>query len=190
MRQWPSSTRSSRSTSECDLRITMDQALILLALAGIAAVDVAISISIQRTISNAEKTYHLQRKMNEHMSDLKEMSKRKASQQEMMAKQNEMMKVSMENTKHQMRAMPVLFVVSIAFYFFILPSIFPSGHGTLNLLVTSITYGTFQDSIYFIVFTLVISLTVQFLLRKRDEKVYGQKYRELKEAESGGTNVK
>jgi uncharacterized membrane protein (DUF106 family) len=168
----------------------MDQAFILLSLAGIAVLDVAISISIQRTVSNAEKTYHLQKKLNEHMSDLKEMSKRNASQQELAAKQSEMMKVSMENTKHQMRSMPVLLVVSVAFYFFILPSIFPAGHGTLNLFVTTITYGTFQDSIYFIVFTLVISLTVQFLLRRRDERVYGKKYRELKEAESGNSVVK
>lgn len=167
--------------------MALSQPIILLSLAGIAAVDVAITITIQRTISNAEKTYHLQRKLNKHMKDLQDMSKNKASQEELLAKQNEVMKVSMENTKHQLRAMPILFVVSVAFYFFILPFLFPGGTATLNLLVTSIKYTTFQDSIYFIVFTLVLSLTTQMLLRKRDEKKYGQKYKELEEAEAAAS---
>ncbi len=163
----------------------VSQDIILITLLGIAAVDVAISILIQRTISNAEKTYHLQRKLNDHMSDLKEMTKRNASQQEMLAKQNEMMKVSMESTKHQMKSMPVLLVVSIAFYFFILPAIFPSGQYTYNLLVTQVKYTGFQDNIYFIIFTIAISLSVQFILRKRDAKVFGKKYEDMKAAETG-----
>ena len=162
----------------------VSQEIILPSLLGMAVIDVAITILIQRTVSNAEKTYHLQRKLNEHMGDLKEMTKRNASKEELSAKQSEMMKVSMESTKHQMRSMPILFVVSIAFYFFILPALFPSGQYTYNLLVTQIKYTGFQDNIYFIVFTLAISLTVQFLLRKRDAKVFGKKYEEMKAAES------
>jgi uncharacterized membrane protein (DUF106 family) len=167
----------------------ISQAIILLSLAGIAALDVAISIFIQRTISNAEKTYHLQRKLNDHMAGLKEMTKNNASQQELLAKQNEMMKVSMESTKHQMKSMPILLVVSVAFYFFILPSIFPSGQYTYNLLVTQVKYTGFQDNIYFIVFTIAISLTVQFLLRKRDARVFGKKYDEMKAAEAQSTGM-
>lgn len=154
-------------------------------MAAIAAIDVAISIFIQRKISDAEKTYHLQRKLNVHMKDLQEMSKRNASKEEITAKQNELSKASMESMMHSMKSMPILFVISVAFYFFLLPSLFPAGQlYTLNLLVTKITYQGFQDNIYFIVFTIVISLAVQFILRRRDEKVFGQKYRELEAAES------
>ncbi|MEM3839226.1 MAG: hypothetical protein QXF01_01465 [Candidatus Micrarchaeaceae archaeon] len=160
----------------------MDQTLIMLALVALSALDVAISIAIQRTISNAEKLYHLQRRLNEHMKDFKEMQKRKASQAEMLAKQNEMMKISMETTKHQMRAMPILFVVSLAFYFFILPSIFPAGQHTLNLLVTTVKYNGFQDSLFFIVVTFFISLLVQSVLRRRDERVFGKKYEAMRQA--------
>ncbi len=157
--------------------------LVIPELAAIAVVDVAITILIQRTISDAEKMYHLQRKLNTHMKDLQEMSKRNASQTEMAAKQNEMTKASMESMMNQMKAMPILFLVSVSFYFFLLPYLFPAGQQyTLNLIVTQIKYNGFQDNIYFIIFTVVISLAVQFALRKRDERVFGQKYRDIEAA--------
>ncbi len=158
--------------------------LIIPELAAIAAVDVAISLSIQRKISSAEKTYRLQKKLNAHMADLKEMTKAHASTEEMMAKQKEVSAVAMENTKHQMRSMPILLVISVAFYFFLLPHLFPSGTRTMDLLVTTITYTGFTDSIYFIIFTVAISFSTQMVLRKVDEKSFGKKYAEQEAAEA------
>ncbi len=246
--------------------------LILVYLAAIAAIDVALAITIQRKVSDAEKAYVLQSKTKKHMSDLQEMMKNKASKEALSAKQQELNKSLSDHTMHQMRSMPILLVLSVAFYFFILPSIFPlpllsvspanplpnqsvsiaahapagtndtvgvwlsggsygsgnivstgratdlftgtfpqgnysakaydlnstaystvialssGAHSTptapvnsttspvYNLLVYKVHYNSFQDSIYFIIFTVVISLSIQMILGKRDKKKFEAKY--------------
>ncbi len=153
----------------------MDLTLVYLAV--IAAIDVALSITIQRRVSNVEKTYLLQSKTKKHMSDLQEMMKRKAGKEELSAKQQELNKALSDHTMHQMRSMPILLVISVAVYFLILPSIFPSGTvNTVNLLVTQISYGGFKDSIYFIIFTVAMSLSVQLILGRLDKKRFDSKY--------------
>ncbi len=239
--------------------------LIYIELILISIVDIAVSILVQRRIANVEKTYHLQAKMKKHMDDIKQLTESKAPQDHINAKQKELSATMSESMKHQMRATPVLFVISLLLYFFILPNLFPvpmltasptnpapnqtvtltasapagtnntvgvwlsggkygSGNvvsegtatdtfaGTLpqgnysakaydlnsdaysdaiairsgmqangsmqinattkpvyNLFVYKIHYNTFQNSLFFILVTFVLSLTVQMMLGKRDK---------------------
>jgi uncharacterized membrane protein (DUF106 family) len=149
--------------------------LIIPELLAISLIDVIISISVQRTIIKAEKTFKLQEDLKRIQAELKELMDRKAGAEDLAKKQKELGSAFSATTKHQMRATPVLFVISIAFYFLLLPHLFPSGTATLNLLVTSIKYQTFQDNTYFIIFTFIISITMQMVLQARDRKRFGAK---------------
>ncbi len=150
------------------------QNAIYLELLAISIIDVAISITVQRRIASVEKTYMLQAKMKRHMDELKELTNNKAPNEHLIAKQKEITDTMTETTMHQLRATPVLLVVSIFLYFLILPNLFPSA--TVNTLpIIGYKYHGFEDNYYFIGVTFVISLAVQLALGQRDKKRFAPK---------------
>ena len=148
--------------------------IIYFELLAISIIDVAVSISIQRKVASVEKTYMLQAKMKRHMAELKELTDKKAPNEHLIAKQKEITQTMSESTMHQMRATPVLLVVSVVLYFFILPNLFPTP--TVNTLpIIGFQYHSFQDNYYFIGITFVISLAIQLALGQRDKKRFAPK---------------
>ncbi len=148
--------------------------LIILELIALSIIDVGLSLGVQRTISKAEKTFRFQEDMKRIQAEFKALVDRKAGQEELSAKQKELTTAMSASTKHQMKAMPVVFVISIGFYFFLLPALFPSGTATYNLFVTKITYHTFVDNWDFIIFTVIISFALQLLLGQYDKRRFGK----------------
>lgn len=164
--------------------------LTLVELSLISILDVALTLTIQRKISNVEKTYHLQNKTNKLMKELNEMLKQKdANKDAISAKQAELNKAISEQSMHQMRSTPILLVISALLYFFILPQIFPGSPTTLNLLVTSIHYTGFEDSTYFIVFTFIISIATNLVLQRMDRARLDAKYKGLEKLEERATEA-
>jgi uncharacterized membrane protein (DUF106 family) len=149
--------------------------IIYFELVAISIIDVVVSILLQRAIANTEKTYHLQNKMQRHMKEHKELMDRKASAEELAAKQKEITQTMSDTMMHQFRATPVLFLVSIALYFFILPTLFPTTNiNTFPIL--GFKYPSFQDNYFFIGVTFVIGFVVQIALSRYDKKRFDLKY--------------
>jgi len=91
----------------------------------IGVLDVIVSIYLQRKVFiDEEKMYRSQMKMKKFQSDMKEMVKNKASQEELMNKQKEMMPLMSENMSFSIKSAIPSLILFFAIYDLILPYIY------------------------------------------------------------------
>lgn len=129
----------------------------------IAVVYVAITVMIQRRFSNIARIREIRSAMVNHQKDLKKMDKN--TRQEVIAeKQKQMMDLTSEMMKHQLKASFIILPVSITLFYFVLPYIF--GAPTTNITVFSIIlpYRTF-----FIIVAIIIGLISQSVVAEYDK---------------------
>ena len=88
----------------------------------IAVVYVAITVMIQRRFSNIARIREIRSAMVNHQKDLKKMDKN--TRQEVIAeKQKQMMDLTSEMMRHQLKASFIILPVSITLFYFVLPMI-------------------------------------------------------------------
>jgi uncharacterized membrane protein (DUF106 family) len=139
----------------------------------IAAVAVAyavFSIVLQRKLTNVDRMYEIRARMNDGTKQLTDMVKNNASQEEISKKQKEVMEISTESMKLQMKPMIVIFPVFLLLNYFVLPHFF---NFASKVSIASITL-TYQ--IFFVVCLFIMGIIISSIFSLYDRKRLGHKY--------------
>ena len=129
----------------------------------VAVAYVLLSIGLQRRLANPRKTYEAQDRIKKMTTELTELTKNKADQALLSAKQKEITKVLGESMRSQMKPMFVILPLFLALYYLIFPAIFPSSFN-VTLFSTTLSYKT-----YFIVVAFVLGLIVSTSMMAYDK---------------------
>lgn len=140
-------------------------------LIAIAAVYATFTLLLQRRLANVDKMYEIRARMNEGTKRLTEIIKNKASKEEIAEKQKEVMAISSESMKLQLRSMIVILPLFLILYYFLLPLKFNLS-STLTILSYTISYHTFFIAILFVI---GILLSIGFSMY--DRRRLGDKYK-------------
>jgi uncharacterized membrane protein (DUF106 family) len=129
----------------------------------IALVYVIFSISMQRKLTNPKRTYEIQDAIKQKSKELSELSKNRASQEQLMAKQKEVTALLSESMRSQLKPMFVILPVFFIMYYVLFPAAFPS-NSTVTLISVKFNYKT-----YFIVLAFVFGLALSVIMMLRDK---------------------
>lgn len=91
----------------------------------IAIVYTIFSVVLQRKLVKMERVYEIQEVMKQKTKELTDLSKNKADMNELKAKQAEIMKLTSESMKNQIKPMIVIFPIFIVVYYLLLPMLIP-----------------------------------------------------------------
>ena len=105
----------------------------------IAIVYTIVSIVIQRKLSNPKRMGEIQAKIQSVQKEMNAMIKEKASQEQMMAKQKEVMPLMGESMKYSMKPMIVILPMLIITYYLIIPAL-PFGASNVSGIKTTFFY--------------------------------------------------
>jgi uncharacterized membrane protein (DUF106 family) len=125
------------------------QAIVMLV--AIGAVYVMFSVLVQRKLTNPKRMRELQRRIQGISKEMNEMVKRKAPQEEVAAKQKELMPLMGENMRASMKPMFALLPVFLLLYYVLLPNVFASwaGHDYVMLIGMKLGYlGLFFATVF------------------------------------------
>jgi uncharacterized membrane protein (DUF106 family) len=128
----------------------------------IAFVYVIFSISTQRKLTNPKRTYEIQEAIKQKSKELSELSKNRASQEQLLAKQREVTTLLSESMKSQLKPMFVILPIFFILYYVLFPAAFPSD-ATVTLLSMKFNYKT-----YFIILAFVFGLVLSIIMMMRD----------------------
>ncbi|MGA3020797.1 MAG: EMC3/TMCO1 family protein [Candidatus Micrarchaeales archaeon] len=128
----------------------------------IALVYVIFSISTQRKLINPKRNYEIQDAIKQKSKELSELSRNKASQEQLLAKQREVTALLSESMKSQLKPMFVILPIFFVMYYVLFPAIFPSD-STVTLLSMKFDYKT-----YFIILAFVFGLALSIIMMARD----------------------
>lgn len=120
--------------------LPMNVELIVIA---IAIVYTAISILLQRKLSNPKRMREIQAKIQLVQKEMNAMLKDKAPQEQMMAKQKEVMPLMGESMKNSMKPMLVLLPMLLVVYYWLIPAIplFAGNIGPVKELFFIVVFG-------------------------------------------------
>lgn len=117
----------------------------------IAIVYVAFSVFIQRKLVNMKRTYEVQEIIKAKSKELNELSKNKASQEALLAKQKEITSLLGESMKSQFKPMFVILPLFFIMYYWAFPIVFASNPSvTIPLLGMSLNYKSYFILVAFI----------------------------------------
>ncbi len=128
----------------------------------------ALSLFLQRKLSNPKKIREIQRKVNEHTKRLNEMVKSGATREQIQAKQSEIMPHMSEMMKHQIKPVIVIFPLFLLLYWVALPYLlnaFGAATATINFIFPKVSYTSF-----FIIIEFIIGIAVSIAVMAYDRK--------------------
>ncbi len=96
------------------------------------------SVALQRKLVNMQRVYEIQDVMKQKTKELTEMSKNNAGVNELKAKQAELMKLTSESMKNQIKPMIVIFPIFIVVYYLLLPMFLPALGITAGSTIASV----------------------------------------------------
>src|SRR5271157_4807555 len=102
-----------------------------------AVAYVLVSIGLQRRLANPRKTYEAQDRIKAMTKELTELTKNKADQAVLAAKQKEITGVLSESMRSQMKPMFVVLPLFLVLYYLVFPSVIP-GAPTITLFSTTL----------------------------------------------------
>ncbi|MEM3841074.1 MAG: hypothetical protein QXN59_00030 [Candidatus Micrarchaeaceae archaeon] len=112
-----------------------------LAIIAIGLAYTALSIFAQRKISDPRKIRAAQAKMKYHTAMLNEMVKNKRPQEEILAKQREIMPMMTESMKLQMKSTMIIIPIFFLLYYVLMPALFGSiSKETATFIVSGLNY--------------------------------------------------
>jgi uncharacterized membrane protein (DUF106 family) len=147
------------------------QAIVLLVTVGLAYV--VLSVLIQRKLTNPKRMRELQRRIQEISKEMNELTKNKAPQEEVAAKQKELMPLMGENMKASMKPMFALLPVFLLLYYVLLPSAFGSwaGHDYIFLIGMKLGYlGVFFATVFILGMASTAVIMVYDRKKAKEEK--------------------
>jgi uncharacterized membrane protein (DUF106 family) len=133
----------------------------------IAIVYVAFSVSIQRKLVDMRKMQEVQETIKQKSKELNELSKNKASQDVLMAKQKEITSLLGQSMRSQLKPMIVVLPIFFVVYYLIFPAVFTTNPSiTLPLLAWTLNYRSYFVMVAFVA-GMIISFGLMFLDRVR-----------------------
>lgn len=127
-------------------------------------------VAFQRLLIDVDKMYELRAHINKHQKNLMEMAKNNASKEEMAEKQKLLIAATTESFKMQIKVMVVTLPIYAILYYFVLPKYF-SAAPNLQILSLSLSYRW-----SFIIFSIILTFTLQTLISFYDRKRLKDKY--------------
>ena len=131
----------------------------IIALAIVASVYVAFSVFVQRRLSNYKRIKEIKKEMDAKMKELKGLGA-SASREALALKQKEIMTLSSESMKHQIKPTLIILPIFFVLFYVALPMMFPM-KSTVTVLGFTVSCGTFFVAVAFvlgILSTIVISI--------------------------------
>ena len=117
----------------------------------IALAYTSFSIFAQRKISDPKRIREAQAKMKRHTAMLNEMVKSKRPQEEIMAKQKEIMPMMTESMKLQMKSTLIIIPIFFVLYYVLMPAAFGSiSKDTATFIVSGLNYRSLFFAVVFI----------------------------------------
>ena len=144
--------------------------LIMLEIIAIAFSYALFVVILQRRLTNVDKMYEIRARMNEKTKALNGLVKNNASKDEISQKQKELMEISSESMKLQIKPLIVVFPLFILLYYVLLPRVFNMAT-TLSLLSITLSYHTFFVILLFVL-GLIFSTSFSIYDRKRLKHKY------------------
>lgn len=131
----------------------------------LALAYVAFSITMQRKLTNPKRTYEIQREIQEKTKELNEMSKNKASPDQLAKKQKEVTTLLSESMRSQMKPMFVILPIFFVVFYLVFPAAFPSNP---NVTVPVVSW-TLNYKTYFIAVSFVLGFVLSMGLMLNDK---------------------
>ena len=129
----------------------------------LAIAYVLASVSLQRRLANPRRTYKMQDDIKKKANELTELTKNKAAQAQIDAKQKEITGLLSQSMKSQMKPMFVVLPLFLILYYLVLPVIIP---GTPSVTLFSMTLGY---KTYFVAAAFVVGLILSMSLMAYDK---------------------
>jgi uncharacterized membrane protein (DUF106 family) len=134
----------------------------------VAVAYVLVSISLQRRLANPRNTYKMQDDIKKKSNELTELTKTKAAQAQIDAKQKEITGLLSQSMKASMKPMFVVLPLFLVLYYLVFPNFFPAA-ATVSLFSMTLSYKTYFVAISFVA-GLVISTSMMVLDRAKMKK--------------------
>ena len=115
----------------------------------VAVAYVILSVMLQRKLANPRRTYEVQDIIKKKTNELAELSKNKADQAVLAAKQKEITGLLSESMKASMKPMFVVLPIFLVLYYLVFPNVFPSTL-TVTLFSMNLGYKTYFVAIAFV----------------------------------------
>ncbi len=128
-----------------------------------------LTIALQRRLVKMERVYEIQEIMKQKTKELTDLSKNSAGADELKAKQAELMKLTSESMKNQIKPMIVIFPIFIIVYYLLLPMLLPLLGITAKSIVASVFSFNLNYSAVFILTLFVSGFVGSFSLMARDK---------------------
>jgi uncharacterized membrane protein (DUF106 family) len=153
--------------------------MIEIVVTAIAIAYVAFSVTAQRKLTNPKRTYEIQQVIKDKTKELNEMSKNKASQEQMAKKQKEITGLLSESMRSQMKPMFVILPVFFIMFYVVFPAIFPT-NPNVSVLSMDFDYKT-----YFILVSFVLGFVLSMSLMIYDKVRLGGSKKQEGQAQEG-----
>lgn len=156
----------------------------MLAAAAIVVFAIAytlLTIVLQRKLVKMERVYEIQEIMKQKTKELTDLSKNGTATDEFKAKQAELMKLTTESMKNQIKPMVVIFPIFIIVYYLLLPMLLPPLGITAKSSLASAFSINFNYRSLFILTLFVSGLIGSFSLMAVD-KARRKKKKEIQQA--------
>lgn len=137
---------------------------------GLAIAYSVLLILLQRLLIDVDRMYELRAHMNKHQKHLMALTKQNASKETIAEKQKELIAVSSESMKMQMKPMIVTLPLYAVLYYLVLPKYF-SNVPNFHIFSITLNYG-----LAFIVFSLILTMVLQQLIAFYDRRRLKHKY--------------
>ncbi|MDE1855101.1 MAG: DUF106 domain-containing protein [Candidatus Micrarchaeota archaeon] len=143
----------------------------------IAIVYVMFSVYVQRRLIDMKHMQEVQETIKQKSKELNEMSKNKASQEVLLAKQKEITSLLSKSMSSQLKPMFVVLPIFFVVYYLVFPAVFTTNPNiTVPILAWTLNYKS-----YFIMVAFVVGLALSMGLMLRDRIRFAK---EKKQAET------
>lgn len=151
---------------------------------GIAVAYTFASIALQRTLTSPKKTREIQERMQGISKELNDMLKNNASQDEIKAKQAELMPLMSTSMKSQFKPMLVILPLFFVLYSWIFPYVFVSA-----VQVQFLIYKGSPAQIMFLVIASVLGITSSLVILAYDKKKAKEEKKALENSSASSSNI-
>lgn len=138
----------------------------------ISILYIALTLFIQRKVSDTKKMRQIQNKIQEVSKELNKLIKNKAPNQEISKKQKEVMPLVTTSLKLQIKPMVIIFPLFMLIYYILLPAVFKSiSTDTVTIFSYNLNYQSFFFAIVFVlgIISSVIILIYDKKLAKKEK---------------------
>ena len=145
----------------------------------IAIVYVMFSVYVQRRLIDMKHMQEVQETIKQKSKELNEMSKNKASQEVLLAKQKEITSLLSKSMSSQLKPMFVVLPIFFVVYYLVFPAVFTTNPSiTVPVLALTLNYKS-----YFIMVAFVVGLALSLGLMLRDRIRFAKEKKQAEQSQ-------